>query len=145
MDELREAAALLGLSVRGAARASDIAYLKLIEQGLPVTSLEKVASAFAPSDASFKYAIIPKASLQRAASSSSRRLNSNQSVLLTRLASVWTQARRIWKSDGSTRDFFFRAHPLLNSRRPVDLVLENELGAQLVRSVLGRLEAGAAV
>lgn len=145
MDELREAAILLGLSVHAAAQASDVAYLKLIAQGLPVTSLEKVAIAFAPSDASFKYSIIPKASLQRAASSNSRRLNSNQSVLLTRLASVWTQARRIWKSDSGTRDFFFRAHPLLNSRRPVDLVLENELGAQLVRSVLGRLEAGAAV
>jgi len=71
-------------------------------------------------------------------------LNSHQSVLLTRLASVWAQARRIWKSDGGTGDFFFRAHPLLSDRRPVDLVLENELGAQLVRSVLGRLEAGSA-
>jgi putative toxin-antitoxin system antitoxin component (TIGR02293 family) len=104
--------------------------------------LEKVAVAFAPSDASFKYSIIPKASFQRAVTS--RRLNSTQSVLLTRLASVWAQARRIWKSDGGTRDFFFRAHPLLSDRRPVDLVLENELGAQLVRSVLGRLEAGSA-
>ena len=143
MNDLRESAALLGLSVRGAARASDVDYLKLIEEGLPVTSLERVAAAFAPSDASFKYLIIPKASLQRAASS--RRLNSNQSVLLTRLASVWAQARRIWKSDSATRDFFFRAHPLLGDRRPVDLVLENELGAQLVRSLLGRLEAGSAV
>jgi putative toxin-antitoxin system antitoxin component (TIGR02293 family) len=143
MDELRESAALLGLSLRGAARDSDIAYLKLIEAGLPLASLEKVAIAFAPSDTSFKYSIIPKASFQRAVSA--RRLNSTQSVLLTRLASVWAQARRIWKSDSGTRDFFFRAHPLLSDRRPVDLVLENELGAQLVRSVLGRLEAGSAV
>lgn len=143
MDELREAATLLGLSVHGAARASDMAYLKLIEAGLPLTSLEKVAGAFAPSDVSFKYSIIPKASFQRAVNA--RRLNGAQSVLVTRLASVWAHAHRIWKSDGGTRDFFFRAHPLLNGRRPVDVVLENELGAQLVRSVLGRLEAGSAV
>jgi putative toxin-antitoxin system antitoxin component (TIGR02293 family) len=143
MDELRDAAVFLGLSLHGAARASDVAYLKLIEAGLPLASLDKVAVAFAPSDASFKYSIIPKASFQRAVNS--RRLNATQSVLLTRLASVWAQARRIWKSDSGTRDFLFRAHPLLNERRPVDLILENELGAQLVRSVLGRLEAGSAV
>ena len=69
MDELRDAAALLGLSVREAAHASDIAYLELIEEGLPSTSVERVAIAFAPSDANFKYLTIPKASLQRAANS----------------------------------------------------------------------------
>ena len=120
MDELREAAALLGLSLRGAARASDVSYLNLIEAGLPLSSLEKVAVAFAPSDASFKYSIIPKASFQRAVIS--RRLNTTQSVLLTRLASVWAQARRIWKSDSGTRDFFFRAHP-----RPERNILINPL------------------
>jgi putative toxin-antitoxin system antitoxin component (TIGR02293 family) len=142
MDELREAAALLGLSVKDAARASDVAYLALIEKGLPITSLKNVAEAFAPSDVAFKYYIIPKASFQRAATA--RRLNANQSVLVTRLAAIWSQARRIWKSDPGTRDFFFRAHPLLGDRRPVDLVLESELGAQLVRSILGRLEVGSA-
>jgi uncharacterized protein (DUF2384 family) len=34
---------------------------------------------------------------------------------------------------------------LLKGRRPLDVVLENEIGAELVRGVLGRLEHGSAV
>ena len=59
MNDLRESAALLGLSVRGAARASDVAYLKLIEEGLPVTSLERVAAAFAPSESQPPHSPLP--------------------------------------------------------------------------------------
>jgi len=142
MDELREAATVLGLSVHGAARASDAAYLSLIREGLPLRSLMRVAAFYAPNDGLFKYQIVPKASLQRA---SGQRLNSSQSVRLTRLASVWALAHRIWKTDQATRDFLFRPHSLLENQRPVDLVLKDELGAQQVRSVLGQLDAGSAV
>jgi uncharacterized protein (DUF2384 family) len=34
---------------------------------------------------------------------------------------------------------------LLQGRRPIDLVLKNEIGASLVQGVLGRLEHGSAV
>jgi uncharacterized protein (DUF2384 family) len=38
-----------------------------------------------------------------------------------------------------------RAHPVLDGRRPLDLALENEVGARLVHGVMGRLESGTAV
>jgi putative toxin-antitoxin system antitoxin component (TIGR02293 family) len=144
MYELREAAALFGLTLPPAARSSDVAYLEFIERGLSLKILDRLASALAPGDVSFKYRIVPKASLARYASTQGR-LSTPQSVLVARLASVWAQAFRIWKSEEATRDFLFHAHPVLNGRRPVDLALENEIGAELVRGVLGRLEAGTAV
>jgi uncharacterized protein (DUF2384 family) len=58
---------------------------------------------------------------------------------------VWTQSARIWKSEDAARDFLYRGHPLLGGRRAIDVVLVNEIGAELVRGVLGRLEFGSAV
>jgi len=101
-----------------------------------------MAGLVASSDAKFKFRIVPKASLARV---SKHRLNANQSVLLARVATVWAQALRVWKSDDAVREFLFRPHPVLEGRAPMDLVLENEIGANLVREVLGRLEAGSAV
>ena len=58
---------------------------------------------------------------------------------------MWAQAVRIWKSEEAARSFLGRPHPVLRSRKPIDLVLENEIEADLVRGVLGRLENGSAV
>ena len=143
MTDLLSAARLLGVETAARPLTSEIDYLDLVDHGLPLKSLHRIASVVAPMDTSFKYRIVPKASLARR--TSGRRLSAAQSVLVTRLASVWAQAFRIWKSADLARDFLNRNHPLLDQRRPIDLVLENEIGADLVRSVLGRLEYGSAV
>jgi putative toxin-antitoxin system antitoxin component (TIGR02293 family) len=65
-----------------------------------------------------------------------------QSVINARVASVWRQAVRVWQSEDAARDFLYREHPLLGGRRPIDVVLENEIRTELVRGVLGRLEHG---
>jgi putative toxin-antitoxin system antitoxin component (TIGR02293 family) len=141
MTPLGEAVRVLGLEKREP--PTDIQYLDMVDHGLPVRSLEKISAAVAPNDSSFKYRIVSKASLAR--SKNSRRLSPNHSVLVARLASVWVMALRIWKSEENVRAFLHRPHPLLDQRRPLDLVLENEIGADLVRSILGRLEYGSAV
>jgi putative toxin-antitoxin system antitoxin component (TIGR02293 family) len=140
MGEFVEVARVLGLKT---GTASGVAYLDLVDRGLPIGSLERIATCVAPGDRNFKYRIVPKASLAR--SKSQHRLSAGQSVVISRLASVWATAARIWKSDEAARDFLTRRHPLLEQRRPIDLILENEIGAELVKSVLGRLEYGAAV
>lgn len=101
------------------ARSSDVAYLELIERGLSLKVLDHVSIALAPQDASFKYRIVPKTSIARA-KNGRRRLNATQSVLVARLASVWSLALRVWKSEEATRSFLFRAHPVLEHSRPVD-------------------------
>jgi len=142
MGEYAGVAKLLGLKP-GTATDSGIAYLDCVEQGLPLASLDRIASCLAPRDRNFKYRIVSKASLAR--SKSHRRLSAGHSVVVSRLASVWTIAARIWKSEDAARDFLTRGHPLLGARKPIDLILENEIGAELVKSVLGRLEFGSAV
>jgi putative toxin-antitoxin system antitoxin component (TIGR02293 family) len=144
MIDLRQAAKLLGLSLPAAAQGSDVALLELIERGLPLKVIERLSSALAPADQSFKYRLVPKATLGRYVSVQ-RRLNAAQRVLVTRLATASIQALRIWKTEEASREFLFRPHPLLNGCRPVDLVLKNDLGAELIRVELGRLETGAAV
>jgi putative toxin-antitoxin system antitoxin component (TIGR02293 family) len=143
MPELMDAARVLGVETDAKPLKSGVAYLNLIGHGLPVKSLDRIAQAVAPDDANFKYRLVPKASLAR--SKTSRRLTAAQSVAVTRLAAIWSQALRIWKSETAARDFLNRQHALLAERRPIDLVLENEIGAGLVRDVLGRLEYGSAV
>jgi putative toxin-antitoxin system antitoxin component (TIGR02293 family) len=142
MPELMEAARILGLDTQAHPMASGLAYLKLVDDGLPVRSLDRIARAIAPEDSAFKYRIVPKASLAR--SKASRHLSRAHSVAVTRLAAVWSQALRVWKSPIAARNFLYREHALLGQRRPIDLVLENEIGAGLVQDVLGRLEYGSA-
>ena len=72
---------------------------------------------------------MPKASPARV----ERRLSRAHSVLVARVASVWAQALRLWKSEETTREFLFRAHPMLNGRKPIDLIRESEIAADLVR------------
>jgi putative toxin-antitoxin system antitoxin component (TIGR02293 family) len=144
MHDLRQAIDLLGLPLSTEARASDVALVEFIERGFSRETLECLSGALAPEDRSFKYRIVPKSSLARR-SGDQGRLSRSQSLTLARLASVWIQSLRIWISDRDARAFLFRAHPVLSGHRPVDLVLQSELGAELVRSLLGRLEVGSAV
>ena len=143
MTEILAAARVLGLERAARPLASELDYLDLVDRGFPVRSLDRIVAVVAPTDTSFKYRIVPKASLARR--KPAKRLSPGQSVIVARLASVWAQALRIWKSEEAARAFLYRQHPLLGERRPIDLVLENEIGAELVRGVLGRLEHGSAV
>ena len=143
MTELMEAARVLGLGSLAHPVGSDVDYLGLVALGFSVKVLDRLAEEVAPGDLKFKYRIVPKASYARR--KLSRRLSAPQSVVVTRIASVWAQAVRIWKSEAAARSFLARSHPELGHRKPIDLVLENEIGAGLVRDVLGRLESGSAV
>jgi putative toxin-antitoxin system antitoxin component (TIGR02293 family) len=137
--EWLSAAQFLGLKTP----AHSVAFLDLVGRGLTVRSLERVVGAVAPTDTGLKYRIVPKPSFARR--KASKRLSAPESVRVARLASVWANALRIWKSEDAARDFLYRNHPLLQGRRPIDLVLKNEIGARLVQDVLGRLEHGSAV
>src|SRR5260370_4329370 len=117
-----------------------VAFLDLVGRGLPVSSLERVVGSVAPADRSLKYRIVPKPSFARR--KANKRLSAPESVRVARLASVWANAVRIWKSEDAARDFLYRNHPLLQGRRPIDLVLKNEIGGRIVQDVLGRLAHG---
>jgi putative toxin-antitoxin system antitoxin component (TIGR02293 family) len=138
---------VLGLKVSG-----PLPLMAAVEDGLPLTSLDRVVRLVAPSDSGFAFRIIARATLARRRKSfaaardrAEGRLSAEEGTRLARLASVWAMALDVWGEAEAARRFLFEPHPLLHDRRPVDVVLENELGRPVVEGILGRLKYGSAV
>ena len=112
-----------------------------IERGLPPASLVRLVRALAPDDPDFKYKLVPKATFAR---SKGKRLSPAHSERIARYARLWAVALNVWKSEDEARDFLWRAHPLLDGRKPIQ-VGATEVGARLVEDLLGGLEHGTAV
>jgi putative toxin-antitoxin system antitoxin component (TIGR02293 family) len=137
---------LLGLTVSG-----PLLLMSAAKHGLPLASLGG-AHSVAPSDSNFAFRIVARATLARRRKSlaiakdrAESRLSAEESTRLARLAGVWAMALDVWGDEEAARRFMFQEHPLLHGRRPVDVVLENELGRPVVEGILGRLQYGSAV
>ena len=137
-----DVADVLGLPVKETAARSPFGLISRIEHGLPLNSLERVAQLLAPQDAQFKYRLIPKATYERR--KTAHRLSSDEGMRLARLARVWSVALDVWGSQDEARDFLFRPHPMIEDKRPIDVVIQNEFGAEMVVDILGRLKYGSA-
>jgi putative toxin-antitoxin system antitoxin component (TIGR02293 family) len=133
---------ILGLYGKDSASGSPYLLMSQIENGLPVNSVERVARLLAPHDAQFKYRLVPKATYERR--KASHRLSSDEGSRLARIARVWGLALDVWQTDVDAREFLFRPHAMLEDRRPVDLVIQGEIGAELVLDILGSLKYGSA-
>ncbi len=122
----REVVGLLGIG-RGKRKAmAPLDVMVLVERGLPVAALERLSKSMAPAESGFKYRVVKKTTLDR------------------RQKEIWALAKDVWGNEEAARDFLFRPHLMLNGRRPVDVVLGTEIGAQLVDGILGRLKYGSA-
>lgn len=142
MFELGDVGAALGLPGKSSEAHSLVALIIRIERGLPVKAVDRVARLFAPDDAQFKYRLVPKATLERR--KATNRLSPEEGARLARLANVWSVARDVWGGDDEARDFLFRPHPMAEDRRPIDLVIQSEFGAELVVDILAGLKYGTA-
>jgi len=138
---------VLGIRVSG-----PLPLMSAVERGLPLASLDRVVHSVAPSDNKFAVRIIARATLARrrkalatAKDREESRLSAEEGARLARLAGVWAMALDVWGGEEAARRFMFEAHPLLHGRRPVDVVLENELGRPVVEGILGRLQYGSAI
>lgn len=139
-----DVASVLGFAERESRSMSPIHLIALIEGGLPVSALDRVSKSVAPTDANFKYRIVSRATLARRRKPGKERLQADEGDRLVRLVRVWAFAKEVWGGEGPARAFFFRSHPLLEGRLPIDVVLASELGAELVNDILGRLKYGTA-
>ena len=133
---------VLGLPVKETASRSPFGLISRIEDGLPIGALDRVAHRLAPGDTQFKYRLISKASYERR--KVALRLSSDEGTRLARVARVWSLALDVWQSESEARDFLFRPHPMLQDKRPIDVVIQSEIGAELVLDVLGSLKYGSA-
>ena len=133
-----EVAGVLGLPARDRTAQSPVALITRIEDGLPFTALDRVARLLAPADARFKYRLVPKATYERR--KVAHRLSADESARLARVARVWAVGLDVWKNEEATRALLFRPHPMIEDRRPIDVVIQSEFGAELVVEILGRLK-----
>jgi putative toxin-antitoxin system antitoxin component (TIGR02293 family) len=133
---------VLGLPVKEVAARSPFGLISRIEHGLPIGALERVAHLLAPGDAQFKYRLIPKATYERR--KAVHRLSSDEGTRLARVARVWGLAVDVWQNEEEARDFLFRPHPMIEDKRPVDVVILSEFGAEMVVDILASLKYGSA-
>lgn len=133
---------VLGL---GATELPPLAFVSAIEEGLSVAALDRLAEAVSPEDESFKYRLVPRPTLTRRRKDPSHRLTAEESSRLARVAKVWAFAVEVWGGAAEARAFLSRPHPLLEGRKPIEVVLANDFGAALVQEVLGGLEFGIAI
>lgn len=142
MPAFGNVADVLGLPSKERASRSPFGLITRIENGLPIAALDRVAQLLAPGDSLFKYRLVPKATYERR--KVSHKLSSDESAKLARVARVWGLALDVWQSDAEARDFLFRPHPMIEDKRPIDIVIQSEFGAELVVDILGRLKYGTA-
>lgn len=140
---LEQVAVYLGIRSRREQAVSPFALIERIEEGLPITALNRVSHFMAPSDVNFKYLIIPRATLARRKKRRDK-LSVDEGDRVVRLAKAWAFAREVWGSDEDARAFFFRPHQMLEGRKPIDVLLGTDTGARLVEEILGRLKYGSA-
>jgi putative toxin-antitoxin system antitoxin component (TIGR02293 family) len=126
------------LGVKPAADGSRLRLAYSIERGLPVSALDKLAESVAPQDTSFKFRLIPKATLERRRKSVSKRLTSEEGDRLARLAKVFGFALDIYQDAGKARAFLSRPHAMLDDKPPLEVALATGPGADMVINLLGR-------
>jgi len=113
-----------------------------MEAGLPTRVVASFSHRVAPDDRVFQYRFVPKPTLARRVKS--KRLSSEESGKVVRVARVWALAVETWGSDEKARAFLNRPHPMLDGAIPMDAVFATEVGAREVEDILGRLQYGTA-
>lgn len=116
-----------------------------IMTALPVITLDRLAGAVVPDDASFKFRLIPKTTLERRRKSTTRRLTSDEGDRLARLAKVYIFALSIYRDSNNAREFVNRPHAMLEGKLPLDVALATGPGADAVISLMGSTAYGGSV
>lgn len=122
----------IGRSIR---TVSDLRHA--VEDGLPVPALDAAVRHVSTNDrdaAELKYRIVPKTTLHRR-----RKLSSEESQRLERLARMAALAEQVWEDDALAHEFLISAQPQLGGERPVDLA-RSDLGTREVEDLLMAIE-----
>ena len=126
-------------------RASPMAAVNSIKAGLPLETLEQLARAIAPGDAAFAHRFVPRSTLTRRKAATKPKLTVDEGSRVAAVAKVWDVSLEIYRDEAKAREFLYRAHPLLEGARPVDVATETSLGADLVVQLLGAAAYGGPV
>lgn len=124
--------------VLGVEAASELAWVRQVEQGLPVRALDELQAFGDLSDEELD-AIIPRRT--RRHQRQRGRLSTEQSDRVARAARAFAIAHRTFADSRKANRWMTRSHRNLDGLRPIDL-LRSSTGAQVVLDVLGRIEYG---
>lgn len=140
----QDVAKVLGLTSRGE-NLAPLEFAERVERGLPVASLDRLASQIAPEDMKFfLHMIVRRATLSRRRMAKDKRLSADESDKVARLARLWSYAVKVWGDEKEARRFLLEPHMLLDGRVPADMAIRTDEGARLVEDILGRLQYGSA-
>ena len=131
---------ILGLGDGGI--STPIELIDRIEKGLPTETLFEIAEAVTANPNEVVLGIVPKATLTRRRKTG--RLSAAEGAVVARIAAVWALALEVWGSPEAARGFLNRPHPMIEDRKPLDIVVQSEIGAEMVAQLLGRLQYGSA-
>ena len=140
--EIAEIAKILAIPTRRGSLAPT-EFAARIEAGFKPETVARFVKAVTPDSAALTHLIVPKATLTRRLAKH-QRLTADESSRLARAARVWAHALAIWKAPESAREFLLRPHPMLDGRRPLEMAIATDVGAEVVDQLLGRLEYGSA-
>jgi putative toxin-antitoxin system antitoxin component (TIGR02293 family) len=127
---------LLGVKPKKAESALTLVYS--VARGLPVSSLDRLASRVSPEDARrFTYRVVPKPTLERRRKEK-QPLSTEESDRLARIAKVFAFALEVFRDDAKVRRFLDSPHPMLDDKAPLEVALATGLGADAVINLLGR-------
>lgn len=138
MEWYETASALGGTSVLGQEVTSGPAFVERIERGLPRSAIKQLKRFGRLSDTQLSE-VIPRRTLTSLKRRS--RLTAEQSDRLARVAGIVAIAQRVFGNPTVARDWLLAPNHALGDRVPLRL-LRTGNGAQLVESVLGRIEYG---
>jgi putative toxin-antitoxin system antitoxin component (TIGR02293 family) len=130
------------LGVRSVNGENRLGLARSILNGLPVSTIERLATMVAPDDRTFKWRLIPKATFERRKRSLSKLLTTEEGDRLARLAKVFSFALEIYKEPAPAREFLSRPHAMLDGETPLNVALGTGPGADVVINLLGRAAYG---
>lgn len=128
-----------GYAVFSHAINSDLQFFAEISRGLPVGALEQLVDHHLLSRAEAAHLIITPRTLARR--KKKQRLSLQESDRLARVARIITYAREVLGDQEKAYAWLRRPNRALENRLPLDL-LETEIGARVVETILGRMEQG---
>lgn len=141
---IREVVEALGLPPQE--HLSQIWFSDVLDKGLPVASLERVAVLIGPAAPGGKTVtrlIIPAGTLKRRRQRG-QPLSPQESQRLERAARLWTMALDVFGGPDNARRFLGQPHPLLRGQSPIEVAVTNDVGCKAVEHILGRLKYGSA-
>ena len=112
-----------------------------IAKGLPITAVDRIAETlFAGQEGVLDVIVSDAATMRRRREN--RPLSPEHSARVERMARVWIMARDVFGDDDKARRFLFTPHMLLDGEAPIEVAALNDVGADAVGSLLGRLKYG---